>query len=133
MAQLNLILGNETRALAYAQKSVQSDPRNTVALALLRDHDIQTGHVHDARKRYEQAYPELFSAQHSIGTADLHASIDLAALLQKTDGQEQGDRLLSAALKYIKNNPRIGMNGYGISDVAIYALQGNKQQALALI
>ena len=134
MAQLNLILGNETQALTYVQKAVQSDPRDTTALALLRDHDIQTGHVQDARKRYQQTYPELFSdTPRIVITNNLQTAIDLAALLLKAGEREHADRLLSSTLTTINGSPRLGENGYGISDVEIYALQGNQQQALAAL
>ena len=54
-------------------------------------------------------------------------------MLQKTGEQERAERLLNDVLKYIHGIRRLGFTGYGIRDVEIYALQGNKKQALAAL
>jgi hypothetical protein len=41
--------------------------------------------------------------------------------------------LLERALSVTKTLPRQGSAGYGISDVAIYAMQGQKERALAAL
>ena len=135
MFWLNIMLGDEAQTLTYARKSVQIEPRGAYPgpLAVLGDHDIQTGHVQEARERYQQAYPELFPAEPRVGLDNLRAAINLAALLLKTGHKEHAEQLLNAALTTIKTSPRLGAYGFGISDVAIYALQGKKQQALAAL
>ena len=135
MLTLHDVQGDVTQALSYARKAVLIGGRDAypVPLATLRNHDIQTGHLQDARSRYQQAYPELFSSAPRLGLDNLRAAIDLAALLQKTGEQERADRLLSTASTTIKNSPQLGANGYGISDVEVYALQGHKQKALAAL
>ena len=41
--------------------------------------------------------------------------------------------LLARALTYIQTIPRLGLRGYRISDVRIYALQGQTAEALAAL
>ena len=56
---------------------------------------------------------------------------DLASVLIKTGEQERADLLLDRALTILPTIARLGMDGYAISDVRIYALQGNTEAALA--
>ncbi len=56
---------------------------------------------------------------------------DLASVLIKTGEQERADLLLDRALMILPTIPRLGMDGYRISDVRINALQGNTEAALA--
>jgi hypothetical protein len=68
-----------------------------------------------------------------IGSRNYRAAIDLALISSKTGEQQRADRLLESSLQYIQRIPRLGGYGYGISDVKIYALQGEKQKALSTL
>ena len=61
------------------------------------------------------------------------AAIELAPVLAKTGEQERANLLLNRSFQYIQTLPRVGAAGYGIADVRIYALQGNKQKALSAL
>jgi hypothetical protein len=61
------------------------------------------------------------------------AAIDLALVLSKTGEQERADLLLDRSLQHIQTLPRLGFGGFWIADVQIYALQGEKQKALAAL
>jgi hypothetical protein len=66
-------------------------------------------------------------------TVRYEAAINLAPVLSKTGEQERADLLLDRSAQFILTRPRLGYNGYWISDVQIYALQGEKQKALATL
>jgi hypothetical protein len=53
--------------------------------------------------------------------------------LAKTGEQEHADLLLNRSLEHIQTLPRLGEYGYGIADVRIYALRGDKQKALSAL
>ncbi len=61
------------------------------------------------------------------------SSIDLALISSKTGEQQRADRLLEGSLQYIQKIPRLSLFGYGIADVQIYTLQGDKQKALSAL
>ncbi len=46
---------------------------------------------------------------------------------------ERADWLLENSLQYIQQIPRLGFDGYGVADVTIYALRGDKQKALSAL
>ena len=135
MLELYMLRGDEKQAVAYARKGLQIEPRPDYPedILTLRDHDVRTGNYRAARSRYAQYYPDLLSDDPGIGPTNYRAAVDLAAVLQKTGEQERADRLFNDALKYIQGIRRLGYTGYGIRDVEIYALQGNKKQALAAL
>ncbi len=61
------------------------------------------------------------------------AAIDLALTLSEMGEHERADWLLKSSLQYIQQIPRLGAGGYAVADVQIYALQGEKQKALAAL
>ena len=50
-----------------------------------------------------------------------------------TGEHERADLLLARSLQHIRSIPRLGFSGYGISDVQIYALQGEDQKTLSAL
>jgi hypothetical protein len=54
-------------------------------------------------------------------------------VLSRTGEQEQADLLLDRSLQQIETISRLGAEGYGITDVKIYALRGDKQKALSTL
>ena len=138
--QLRYMLGgNETQALDYANKLLtvatkQEHHEIRLALALLRNHDITSGDYAAARERYAMHYPELFGeARPVIHRWNHKAAVDLARVLQGTGENARADMLLNDTLAYVQTIPRLGWLGYGISDVEIYALQGQTEQALTAL
>ena len=59
----------------------------------------------------------------------------LAYILQFTGEQERADLLLDRSLAFIHSSGihRLGFGGYRTADVEIYALRGEKQQALTTL
>jgi hypothetical protein len=60
-------------------------------------------------------------------------AIDLALVLSKTGERESADLLLDLALQQVQALTRLGEGGYGIADVQIHALRGEKQRALSAL
>jgi len=133
MAVLLVYRGDDAKALDYARKALTIDPTDWVTLALLRNHDLQSGRYAEARARYEKAFPELLNEDApTIDRANFGPAIDLAYVLSKTGEQERANLLLDRSLTFIQTIPRLGF-GYGISDVLIYAQQGKTEKALAAL
>ena len=63
----------------------------------------------------------------------LRVAIDLASVLSNTGEQERSNLLLNRSFQHTQTLPRLGWIGYGISDVKIYTLQGDKQKALSAL
>ncbi len=137
MQLLQLYLGDELAALEYGRKAdqitrAQSD---VFPFQLIADHELRAGRYSEARALYEENRPALLNdAAPTIDATNYRAAIDLASVLFKTGEQDQADRLLDASYRHLDTHPRMGNQcGYGIADVKIYALQGEKQKALSTL
>ena len=69
---------------------------------------------------------------HEIATiiGDDKLEDECRAALAEVGERERADNLLNKALLAIGSTPRLGYGGFGISDVEIYALLGDKEKAL---
>jgi len=121
--------GNEREARRYAQIAAAMEPS---AIFLLRDDDLRHGDYASARARYAAAFPELLAGERpTIDASNAGVAIELALVLQRTGEPERAKRLLDRSEAYYRTTPRMGQFGYGVADVAIHALRGEKAQALA--
>jgi TolB-like protein/Tfp pilus assembly protein PilF len=134
IAFLHLYRGDEAAAVNQARKTLSVSPRDRRSLNLLRNHEFNTGRYAEARTLYKKAFPELLSdADPTVGRMNFGPAVDLALVLFNTGEKERADLLLEKSLRYIRTKPRLGQNGYGLTDVEIYALQGEKQKALSAL
>jgi TolB-like protein/DNA-binding winged helix-turn-helix (wHTH) protein/Tfp pilus assembly protein PilF len=132
MQALHLYRGDEAAALDYARRVFELWP--SFVPGLLRDHELRAGRYAEARALYEESYPELLNERDpTVDGSNRWAAIHLALVLAKSGEQDRADLLLSRSLQYIQTVPRRGEAGYGIADVQIYALQGEKQKALSAL
>jgi TolB-like protein/DNA-binding winged helix-turn-helix (wHTH) protein/Tfp pilus assembly protein PilF len=133
MTLLNWYLGQDADALDYERKALAIDAN--WGFFLLARHDLQAGRYPEARARYERGYPALLNEDApKIDGTNFRVAIDLAFVLTKTGEQDQANMLLARALTYIQTIPRLaGWEGYWISDIQIYALQGQTAKALAAL
>jgi len=97
----------------------------------LRDHELASGRIEEARTIYAEAYPDLTkdTVPH-INNSNYGPAIDLALVLSMAGEHERANLLLALSLQHILSMPRLGFAGHGISDVQIYAQQGENQKAL---
>jgi len=143
MAVLNEYRGERDQALQFAKAAQNISPYypdarllQTMSLAVLRNHALAEGTPEDAAAWYERANPELFDeADPGVDFQNYRRAIDLANVLQQTGDNKQAALLLEQAMAFVKSGQviRLGFDGYGISDVQIYALQGEDQLALATL
>ena len=130
--------GEESEALAAAEKSLQAgygdDYSSSISNQILRNHDLRGGDFATARARYQRVHPELLAHEPpTIDATNYRKAIDLAYVLQQTGELERAELLLNRALAFLPNLPRLGGAGYWLSDVSIYALQGQTQRALSAL
>jgi TolB-like protein/DNA-binding winged helix-turn-helix (wHTH) protein/Tfp pilus assembly protein PilF len=134
MSFLHLYRGDEPAAVEQARKALTVFPGNSEALLLLRNHELSSGRYAKARTLLEKNNPDLLSDDDpKVGTMNLGDAVNLAAVLFKTGEKERANLLLEKSLQHIQTKPRLGKNGYVLFDVEIFALQGEKQKALAAL
>ncbi len=134
MAFWHLYRGEQAEALTFARRSFAVDPRRGGALTLLRDADLAAGNWPAARARHAKAFPELLADEPpSVSGLNYRAAVDLAVVLQKTGERARANQLLDRSEQFIRRIPRMGTHGYGITDVEIYALRGQRREALTAL
>ena len=132
MQLLHLYRGNDAAALEYGRKVFAIFPFEWPVLALLRDHALRAGRYMEARALYKEVFPKLLNEDdHKLGAENYRAAIDLALVLSRAGEQERADLLLNRSLQQIQTLPRLDYYCYGIADVQIHALRGDKLKALS--
>ena len=126
--------GDLDAAVPFARKALEIDRRNPGALSLLDVADLKKGDASTARSRYAQAYPELLAPEPpKIDGSNFGPAFNLVPILQKTEEGERAALLLDRIEQAIRPMQRLGSNGYGIADVTIHALRGDRAKALAAL
>jgi tetratricopeptide (TPR) repeat protein len=143
MALLGNFRGNgiewiENAAVVQDIKPYYPDARllQTMSLALLRNHELQEGRIDKARAWYEKNYSALLNDEAPvIDWQNYRPAIDLALVLQRSGEVERAEMLLDHSLAFIESGKvtRLGIGGYGIADVQIYALKGKQQHAVTTL
>ncbi len=119
------------KVLTLAKELLEVSPNNWLALRLLRNADAKAGRENVAVERYRAARPEFFDPKDpDVNATNWGWAIEVANILGKAGERERADILLQKALALIADMPRLGYDGFGISDAEIYALQGDKEKAL---
>ena len=138
MQFLSRYKGDEAGVLEYGRKASATFQSLGFGqwdrVGLLRDHELRAGRFREARALYEKAYPELLNeSAPKVDHGDCPAAINLALVLSKTGEPVRADQLLNRSFERIQTISRLGWYGYGIADVQIYALRGEKQKALSAL
>jgi TolB-like protein/Tfp pilus assembly protein PilF len=129
-----LYQGDEETAIRYVEKTLETSPTHGPAIYHLSRVDFERKDFAAARARYAFHYPELLAPEPpDIGPWDMGTAITLAAILLRTNETERARVLLDRAERAIGKRPRLGEHGYGIHDVRIHALRGDKARALAAL
>lgn len=128
---LNLYAGDDEAAQRDARTLFEVYPRNWGALNLLRNSDLAAGRYEVARSRYARVYRELTEPEvPEVNRSNYVAAVDLALVLLHLDEQDRANDLLDGSLRVIDTLPRLGINGYWITDVRIFSLQQRPERAL---
>jgi TolB-like protein/Tfp pilus assembly protein PilF len=129
--------GDYESMAAHAAKAMDLNPNvwwSWAALAQLRNDDLRAGRIDEACKRYELAYPALAEVEECrINRTNFRVAIDYALVLEKSGNQERAQALLDCCMSFVRTIPRMGQEGYWISDSAIYALRGDTGAALTAL
>jgi TolB-like protein/DNA-binding winged helix-turn-helix (wHTH) protein/cytochrome c-type biogenesis protein CcmH/NrfG len=134
VVQLLHLYRNDEAAIEFTRKAFSDGPFSSPLLILLREHYLDAGRYSDARALFEHARPELFDEDDpQVNSRNFLAAINLAGVLFKTGEQEHANLLLAKILREIQTKPRLGGNGYGVTDVEIFTLRGEKQKALSAL
>jgi TolB-like protein/tetratricopeptide (TPR) repeat protein len=134
LATIDQFRRDHAGAVRHAERSLALLPRNPTALRILRDADLQSGRYENALAHYKKAYPELFvQGAPRLQRLNYGVAVDLALVLQKRGDIAKGKVLLDSAAQAIGKLPRLGFLGFGIQDVQIHALRGDKARALTAL
>jgi hypothetical protein len=140
-AMVSMYRGDEAAAVEYARKAFEVYQRIDPVMVILRKSDLTKGDYRAAREWYVRAYPELFSSgPPKVDGGNYSAAIDLVPVLRRTGENERATLLLDLSEQFIRRIPRLGLGGYGIelggygiTDVSIHALRGDRAKALAAL
>ena len=134
LAWLRLSLSDADAATQLARQALDLDPDSGSARGVLGEIDIRRGDYAGARSYYATESPELVDRElPEISGWNLGAALDLVFILRKTGESERANQLLERSELLVTNMPRLGENGFGIADVQIHALRGEKAKALAAL
>ncbi|MDH3748086.1 MAG: hypothetical protein OER97_07735 [Gammaproteobacteria bacterium] len=123
--------GSPEEIIAAAKALLAVSPNDWLALSVLRDADYQAGRSDAALRRYRAAKPDLVDGEDpEVNATNWGWAIEVANILDEVGERERAENLLNKALLAIGSRPRLGYSGFGISDVEIYALLGDKEKAL---
>jgi TolB-like protein/Tfp pilus assembly protein PilF len=116
--------------LESAVKRAPGVPRGGLLLANLT---AGQGNVERARQLMADAFPKLLEDELSLLDRDVQAAVVFAAILHTIGEVEQRDVLLASAEERIASMHRIHGIGYGIADVYIHAMRGDRDRAIAAL
>jgi TolB-like protein/Tfp pilus assembly protein PilF len=137
MQLFHLYRGDLSTSLEYGRRAFEREHMDAIKFSSfepVRIHQIRAGRYLEARAAFEKHTPELLNEDSpKVGSMNYRAAIDLAVILSKLGEHERADWLLDGSLQYIQRIPRLGFGGYGVADVKIYTLQGDKQKALSAL
>jgi tetratricopeptide (TPR) repeat protein len=126
--------GDWKAASQSARKALAIDPRDGRALNVLAVADLANGDAGTARARYAKAYPDLLApGPLRIDRTSYFVALGLAPVLLETGEDTRARQLLDGSEGANRQIPRLGWSGFGIADVRIHALRGDKGKALAAL
>ena len=133
-ALMRLYEGDLTGVQQISRKVLETDPRNPHALNMLQIVGARAGRRADVLDLYARGFPELTGADPPVVDGSNYGSaVGLAGLLLETGDSKRAAKLLDASERLIGSLQRMGWDGYGMLDVQIHALRGDKSRALGAL
>jgi TolB-like protein/Tfp pilus assembly protein PilF len=127
-------LGHDDAAERDAAMALAGYARDVYSLRWLRNIDLQRRVPATAQARYAAAFPEWSDSETlRVDGSNYMSAIDLALVLQRLDKAERAAALLDASEQMIRSLHRLTFTGYGVADVQIHALRGDKAKALTAL
>ncbi len=136
VALMHLYDNNYDKAMEYARRSYEgnSELPSSFPGAVLRDHEIRQGDYDAALAIYEDEYDALLSYDSPVvNVQNYNAAIGIAYVLTLKQERERAELLLDAIGVFINSTHRRGWNGFGLGDVMVYVMRGEKEKALAAL
>lgn len=128
---LAMYRGDRLAAMRHAGKILETSPKHLAGLFLLCDADIARGDPMAARARLAFAYPELLApVPEEVTRSNVQAAMLAASILLASGDARRARVLLDRSERVIRTMPRLGERGYGISDMDIAVLRGDKAGAV---
>ncbi len=131
---LRLNQGQLAEAAGDAEALLAESPTDGDALSVLGQIDMRAGDFETALERYRAAEPGLIeNADPLIDYSNYRDAVRVAVILQQLGNNRRADLLLDTTMEFIQTMNRLGWDGYGITDVQIFAMRGMKDEALAAL
>lgn len=123
--------GDQLAAMRYAGKVLETSPKHPAGLHRLSEADIARGDPAAARARMTLAYPGLLAAvPEEVTRSNLGVALIAASILLASGDPGRARVLLDRSERVIRTMPRLGLHGYGISDMHIAVMRGDKPGAV---
>lgn len=130
---LQVYQGNYDAAIATSETIMERLPGQTAPVIFLADLLAGEGDIRRARQLIVKALPELLENEVELAATDLGAALTLAAILHAGGEIARRDVLLAAMEARIATMHRTRGYGYGVADVYIHALRGDRDRAIAAL
>ena len=141
---LAVIQNDTNEAVRIAEMLIRDDSAGrmgsrALALSVIANRDLATGRADEAIVRYLQTYPGLAMNQIPINEPQdtwphlntaLYAALDLVHVYRIAGDIANADSLLDAVERELPYWPRLGNWGIGFADVELFALRGDRDEAL---
>ena len=129
--RIPLLEGDFAAAQRLATRALDESPRDYAILSLLATAACRAGDCRPALDRWSKFLPEAFGpGPLRIDASNAWSATTVAALLVNTGEPDRARMILDAAEPYMLRKTRLGYLGYGIEDVYVHALRGNRREAL---
>jgi tetratricopeptide (TPR) repeat protein len=148
VALLHLYRGEEAEAVAIARELARPDshnrgPSRAIALRMVSVPDLAAGNYQEIIARYPTHYPELADEKFPNEWVQVYGfvreaflvTLDLASAYLHSGEKAKAESLLSMVESELPHWLKGGAPGlgYGIADVELHALRGEKERALAAL
>ena len=128
---INAYRGNASSVIATLEEVITRVPGYLPYHRYLAYWIAGKGDIERARRIMAEVFPALLEDNPEVRTIDLHSPVVFAAILDAGGETRQRDALLLAAEEQIASIHRIHGKGYGILDVHIHAIRGDRDKAIA--
>jgi len=130
-AELQEYRGERNAAIATLQPLSERVPGFRPFNRWLADLIAGQGDMQRARHLMADTFPELLEDGLELAVTDLEAALGFAAILHANGETQRRDVLLQAIEEQIATMHRVRGAGYGILDVYIHAMRGDRDRAIA--
>jgi TolB-like protein/Tfp pilus assembly protein PilF len=138
ISAMNLMIatGQQDKAVALAEKSLTYSfdvIYPPYSLHILRNAELQNGDYDSPYRRYFDYYPDLLSPDPDLHSSNIEVAVDLILVLRGLGRNADANRLAESALSLSELSARGGFYSNRLLRAEVYALQADREAALASI